>query len=480
MKRNGTIAVLALLAGVYGCSSETVDDRTPLLMAGTFSRSGVSAVSSWDDAFDLAARDASEGLQLAGFPTDKRLRFDVKIMDTKNDVNITVASATKMVQEDGALMVINGTSADTGALGKLAYDADTANDLNVPIVCVACSSPSLHNAAFVNEADLAQQSTNRNVDKWIFGLAMSSKLQSQVLWNILVDKTPKGELPGDLNGDGVVKISTIALADAFGTGFQDAMDVVVQDAAKAGGFAVTYEKTSHPKDANLDSWGWSEALDLMTDNKTVSVVDGKTVTETDVVPDVLIEFTFPQFSLSLVKAYTADIPFFHTHSMRERTVVVAAQNKLENQEGTSYLPSDGESGKVFDQRFRDVVRKGRQSQWDSDVYDGGFLFALGAVKATMDMEDPSKVTGDAIRDAMLTLNDKEGERIGVGPEEFAKGAKLIAEGKAIDYDGASGPCDFDAQGRATNRLAHWRVEKGVAEDVAIYNCVDDATCPKQE
>jgi ribosomal protein L11 len=302
---------MLLVLGAAGCSSEEVDDRTSILMGATFSTTGVSAVSTWGNAFDLAALDASEGLKQAGFPTGKRLKFDTAIMDTSNKVDITVASATKMVKEQGAKMIINGTSADTVALGKLEYDDKPDNDLAVPVVCVACSSPSLHNKGAASTTgdpavDVPVTGAYHNDQKWIFGLAMSSVPQSVVLWNILRDATPDGNIPGDLNGDGLVKISTIALDDAFGTGFQGAMKKVV-DAATNKGITdgiIKYEETRHPKDADLSSYDWSGALALLTDNKTNNVEDG--------VPDALIEFTFPQFSLALVKAYTGDVPFLHT------------------------------------------------------------------------------------------------------------------------------------------------------------------------
>jgi len=299
-------------------------------------------------------------------------------------------------------------------------------------------------------------------------LAMSSVPQSVVLWNILGDGTPAGNVPGDLNGDGVAKISTIALNDAFGTGFQDAMENVLKEA----GPHVIFERTVHPKDADVNQYDWSSALELLLDDKTGD--------KQDVYPDVLLEFTFPQFSLALVKAYSGDVPFMHTHSMRERTVVLSAVSKLEGQEGTSYLPSDGESGRMFDERFLDVRQIARQSQWDSDVYDGAFLFALGTVKATQGMLDPSQLTGAQIRDAMLELNDPEGHVIRVGPEEFAKAAKYIADGEAINYEGASGPCDLDAYGRARNRISHWPVVDGDVTEVATYDCVEDEkTCPRE-
>jgi hypothetical protein len=468
-----TIRALACLplAFVVGCSSDSKDDTTPILMGATFSRTGVSAVTTWGDAFRLAADDASQGLRQAGFPTAAKLRFDTMISDTRNDVSITVAGATELVKQQGAKIIINGTSSDTVALSKLAYDPDTTNDIDVPIVCVACSSPALHNPEATND-DAAVQAANRNPEGWVFGLAMSSLPQAHVLWNVLVDQTPPNNVPGDLNGDGRVKISTIALDDAFGNGFQDAMERVVN----AQSPSAIYEKTKHPKDANPDQYDWSSAINLLTDGFT----EGSNSGTADGEPDVIIEFTFPNYSLALVKAYSSSIPFMHTHSMRERTVVLAAEGRLEGQEGTSYLPSDGDSGTMFDEHFRDTVEITRQSQWDSAVYDGAFMFALATLKASKGLEDPTSVTGAAIRDAMKDLNDQDGEDIRVGPAEFAKAAQAIAEDRPINYEGASGPCEFDAYGRAKNRISHWRVTEGQASDVGVYDCVADETCPKMD
>lgn len=461
-----------LLFVAPGCSSQASDDTTAIPMGATFSKTGVSAVATWGDAFRLAAGDASEGLRQAGFPTGAKLRFDTMVADTRNDTAITVARATELVKEQGAKLIINGTSSDTVALSKLAYDGDVDNDIDVPIVCVACSSPALHDPA-ATHADAVEQAANRNSDGWVFGLAMSSLPQAHVLWNILVDTTPVGNLPGDLNGDGSVKVSTIAQDDAFGIGFQNAMANVVREESPNA----IYEKTTHAKDANPDNYDWSLAIDLLTDAFTQGLGGEQTVG--DVTPDVIIEFTFPQFSLALVKAYSSAIPFMHTHSMRERTVVLSAEGRLEGQEGTSYLPSDGDSGEMFDEHFRNTIEISRQSQWDSAVYDGAFIFALATLAASRNLADPSSVSGEAVRDAMKQLNDPEGEVIRVGPEEFGKAARAIAAGLPINYEGASGPCDFDANGRARNRISHWRVHDGQAIDVAVYDCVADANCPKR-
>lgn len=459
-------ALLALALAACASSSEQ-DTRTELVMGATVSRTGVSAVHTWGNSFELAAADASEGLQLAGYPTGKELLFSALIADSRNDAAVTVPRAIELVQEQGALMILNGTSNDSLELNKLAYDDDPNNDLNVPIVCVACSSPSHHNPD-PNTDDPVARLAFQNPDDWHFGLSMSSLHQSQVLWNIIRDKTPAGNAAGDINGDGQVKISTIAIDDAFGTGFQDALESV----ALADNPSVVYEKTTHPKSADVNQYDWVQAVAALTDTATGGTQD--------VAPDLVIEFTFPNFSLALVKSFSqlgSDLPFLHTHSMRESTVLAAAVDTLEGHEGTSYAPIDGTSGDAFDEHFRNTLSISRQSQWDSHVYDGGFLFSLGALIATRDMENPSAVTGAQIRDAMKQLNDPNGEVIRVGPEEFAKAARAIAEGSPINYEGASGPCDFDDNGRARNRISHWRVDGTGYEQLGLYDCVSGDDCP---
>lgn len=49
---------------------------------------------------------------------------------------------------------------------------------------------------------------------------------------------------------------------------------------------------------------------------------------------------------------------------------------------------------------------------------------------------------------------------GVKVDNFADGAKLLSEGKTIDYDGASGPCDFNAIGDITDARFRYEVVKG--------------------
>jgi hypothetical protein len=59
---------------------------------------------------------------------------------------------------------------------------------------------------------------------------------------------------------------------------------------------------------------------------------------------------------------------------------------------------------------------------------------------------------------------------GTAVYSFAEGAKLLADGKKINYEGASGACDFDAIGDIlSSPFAVQQVRKGKSELVTVIN-----------
>ena len=77
-------------------------------------------------------------------------------------------------------------------------------------------------------------------------------------------------------------------------------------------------------------------------------------------------------------------------------------------------------------------------------YDATFMMALAIEKAGA--ADRAK-----IKDALRAISDGKGEV--VRPGEWAKAKKLIADGKDINYEGASGSADFDANGDVSGVFA---------------------------
>lgn len=57
--------------------------------------------------------------------------------------------------------------------------------------------------------------------------------------------------------------------------------------------------------------------------------------------------------------------------------------------------------------------------------------------------------GAAIRDALFEVSRPDPDDVVIGPGDLTKGISLLRRGIGIDYDGASGPVDFDASGNVT-------------------------------
>jgi branched-chain amino acid transport system substrate-binding protein len=77
-----------------------------------------------------------------------------------------------------------------------------------------------------------------------------------------------------------------------------------------------------------------------------------------------------------------------------------------------------------------------------------------------------EVSGTAIKDHLRTVSNPPGTIV----HSFVEGAKLIGEGKKVNYEGASGSCDFDQIGDILSApFIVQQVRKGKNERVTIVN-----------
>ena len=96
--------------------------------------------------------------------------------------------------------------------------------------------------------------------------------------------------------------------------------------------------------------------------------------------------------------------------------------------------------------------------------------------ASKDLDDPSTVTGAQIRDALWKLNDPNGEEILAGPDGIAKAIPLIKAGMPINYNGISGPLDWDQNAFVLGAMAHWKITNSHFVDQELYDCTKGAPC----
>jgi len=85
------------------------------------------------------------------------------------------------------------------------------------------------------------------------------------------------------------------------------------------------------------------------------------------------------------------------------------------------------------------------------AYDAVYVAALAMQKA-------GRVDRAAIRAHLREVANPPGEV--VGPGEWRRARDLIAAGRAIDYEGASGPVNFNETGDAEGKIEVWAVREG--------------------
>lgn len=471
MSRMGSVAVLGMSLLLAACRQLPIGPDLRIRIGSVIDRTGSIANPAWPAAVDLAVAHANDGLMAADLPFD--FLFQAEHSDSTNTPSVAVKRAEDLVRRLGVKALITDTSADTIAVNMLMYDGDPENDLNVPVICQACTSPDINNP-FAVRMNAVEQAALRNGLKWCFRSTMDSDPQATVL---LAVATAQG-VRGDVNGDGHFKYSVMAIDDAYGRGFADGLERALAGLNLTP--APSHERVLHDRTATPDTLDWAKVISELTDDRNQQnpeVVDGR--------PDIIFAVDFPQFAAAFTAEWLnaeSPIRLMHTHNFRHDSVAVKLGAKVIGQEGTSHVVLDGgPSGETFKQAFSDAHHRA-PALWASNSYDSAMTLMLATLIALRraQLDNSTGITGAEIRDAMSEVNDPRGEVVRSGPESFRDAVRHIHDSRPINYEGASGPMDFDAQGNVQGRIAHFKFESGGFEDRATYDCVANRnSCPQE-
>jgi ABC-type branched-subunit amino acid transport system substrate-binding protein len=420
-------------------------------------RTGSMATPSWANSIRLAVNTANAALKREG----RALRFEVAEANSGNSPEQARTEALELVKQQGAKAIITDSSQDDIAVNALAYDGDPSHELGVPVVCIACTTPDINNPE-AQDGDPVKQAALRNLKGWNFRTTMSSVYQVPVLVRMLLASS---------RGDRF-KVSIYASDDPYGRGFSDALKSGLLR-ARSGALI---EQGYHDVRVNPAEYDWATDVAKAIDkhNESTGKNDGP--------PDAVVEITFPKFAIGFTKAFLASgskVRLVHTHNFRAARVLETLKGVVEGQEGTSQaVLGEGASAQVFAEDLKALTGQ-LPAFRDSGAYDAATTLMLAAMLAVQQnhLADPSQVTGAQIRDAMQGINAPYGETVNAGMEGFARALQLIAAGKKIDYQGASGPCDYDAHGDVVTQLARFQVRGGRFTDLERFDCVRDASCP---
>lgn len=154
--------------------------------------------------------------------------------------------------------------------------------------------------------------------------------------------------------------------------------------------------------------------------------------------------------------------FLFSDGLKAPEIAEGIEDYLEGMYGTAPTALPGGNGPtLFKEAYQDRFGEIPPKPYMDTAFDAVFVLAMAVEKA-------GEATGPAIRDAIRSFLDLEGVPVTVN--EWDKAKKLIAEGKKIRYEGASGPVSFNEAGDVKGAIGVWKISDGdIVEDKVIVH-----------
>jgi branched-chain amino acid transport system substrate-binding protein len=417
MRRSRGILTLVAVFGLVAaaCNSGTTGGASPSASAGSapsFDLKVGDLVSLTGDLADYGPpidKGAAVGAKvvndaLARLGLDNQLK--VEIVDTEDDqtdAKAGVEAATKLVQVDHVDMVM-------GALPSTVTEA-VAQSVTVPNHVVEIS-PSSTDPAITNLSDQG----------YLFRTAPSDAAQAHYLVKLMGQK---------FGSDATVNVG--ARNDSYGTGLEGAFGAAWEAAGGTIGQSITW----NPDAATFDT----EAQKL---------VGGS--------PDawLIIDFpeTFAKVAPALVRAGGWDPSrTFVTDGLRDTKLPAKVGTQAtEGLSGTSPTTASNPAAAGFDQLFASTPPSNvKRGTFDVNAFDAVILSFLAALKAGT--ADPT-----VWKDDLAAVSGPGGKQYAY--RQLDQAIKDVIAGKDIDYEGASGPINFDENGDPAGLYDEWTFNGG--------------------
>jgi ABC-type branched-subunit amino acid transport system substrate-binding protein len=175
--------------------------------------------------------------------------------------------------------------------------------------------------------------------------------------------------------------------------------------------------------------------------------------------DVLCVISYPEQAKVFVKeaidVYKCKHFLFTDGTKSEELAAAVGPSKLEGMLGTAPGVAVGEAFLKFDADYTTEFGEFPTSPFIANAYDATAVMGLAAYAATIKGLPANSST---IRDQLRIVANPPGTFI--GPGEFELAFKMLAAGKPINYEGASGAVDFDQNGDVIAPIEVWRFKAG--------------------
>jgi branched-chain amino acid transport system substrate-binding protein len=115
---------------------------------------------------------------------------------------------------------------------------------------------------------------------------------------------------------------------------------------------------------------------------------------------------------------------------------------------TTFQPSPDLDSPAFN-RLKAAFGSAEVDPYSAQVHDHASMAILAAAQA-------GEVTGTAIRDNVRKICQGDGEKV----DNVTDGLRLIAAGRPVNFEGASGPCEFDERGDIRGTKFRYDIAEG--------------------
>ena len=460
------LLVLGACLSAIGCSdsSATAEKESTLVVAALVPQTGPNANPYLISALELAFDEVNQAL--ADSPASHGIRFELAQRDDES-VNARVRPLATELLELNPVVMVTVTSGTSGIANGMNYDGSAA----VPVVCGSCTNNQI-NSASANPSDAALKPGYQDLDNWLRRTTIVGNYHMPIMIKDMFSRGPNSD--GDLDGNGVVKVGVISLGDR--SAFNDISGAATPLHPKPE--MLTFELTPI-EDTLADPNTFDFASKLVLANDPNNLDTGKA----DGLPDYLVNWVFPAFAAGVAKAYKQGgytTPMMNSSSFRRTSILQTLGANADGQQGVSnQCWTTDASGEHFRTAF--TQKSGSEpAAYDSSVYDSMAVALLGALKAAIALDDPSEVTGNDVKEALDQINAPGGKVVRPGVAGFKSAIEALAAGKDINYEGASGPCDFDAVGDVKGNVAIYEVQNQKFVETAVYDCIADDSCPLKQ
>lgn len=351
------------------------------------------------EAVRLAAREVNAGGGVIG-----GRRVELVIGDGESDPGRAVEVAEEIVEGGVAALIGESGSASTLAIYM---------DVTQPAGVIHASGSSTSTAISDFQADLLPD------ERWFFRTAPSDAAQAPVLGNEMYLR-------------GCRRLVIAHLTNDYGMPFADAVEATFTD---AGGTVVTRV----PMADGLASYA-AEAMQIATADT----------------PDCVALIAYPGSGGRLMADWSLIatrpmVRFFGTDALRQASFVAEAGGavNVDGFLGTAPLTEAPRPPfNIFAAAYEGTWSR-PPSTYDSSFYDAAALILLAIAKS--ESTEPAEILA-----AVRSFSDPSGTIVRAG--ELAEGLRLIREGRAINYDGASGPVDVDESGEVRGIYEVWEYD----------------------